>query len=173
MPMLNNRLALHYGIEGVSGPEIRRVPLPEDSVRGGILSHASVLKVSANGTNTSPVVRGVWVVERLLGHSPPPPPPGVAGVEPDIRGASTLRQLLDQHRNLESCRACHMMIDPPGFALESFDPIGGWRDNFRSLGDGPRPEVEVDGLPVRYRCLWASVSRMRRWRALSRATPTA
>ncbi len=77
--MLNNRLAEHYGIEGVVGPEIRRVPLPADSVRGGILSQASILKVSANGTNTSPVVRGVWVMERILGNSPPPPPPGDPG----------------------------------------------------------------------------------------------
>ena len=88
--MLNNRLAQHYGIDSVIGPEIRRVELPPDSVRGGILSQASILKVSANGTNTSPVVRGVWVMERMLGEAPPPPPPGVPGVEPDIRGASTL-----------------------------------------------------------------------------------
>ena len=148
--MLNNRLALHYGIEGVTGPEIRPVELPAGSVRGGILSQASILKVSANGTNTSPVVRGVWVMERMLGEAPPPPPPGVPGVEPDTRGALTLRQLLDKHRDLDSCRGCHMMIDPPGFALESFDPIGGWRTRFRSLGFGDRVDAEVDGLPVRY-----------------------
>jgi hypothetical protein len=154
--MLNNRLALHYGIEdvgiaGVAGPEIRRVELPIDSVRGGLLTQASVLKVSANGTNTSPVVRGVWVMERILGNAPPPPPPGIPGVEPDIRGASTLRELLDKHRNLDSCRGCHTIIDPPGFALESFDPIGGWRTHFRSLGEGERVDREVDGQRVRYR----------------------
>jgi hypothetical protein len=109
------------------------------------------LKVSANGTNTSPVVRGVWVMERIVGVTPPPPPPGVPGVEPDIRGAATLRELLDKHRNSDSCRACHTMIDPPGFALESFNPIGGWREHFRSLGDGQRVDLQVNGRKVRYR----------------------
>ncbi|QDU94424.1 DUF1592 domain-containing protein [Lignipirellula cremea] len=149
--MLNNRLARHYEIDGVVGPHMRRVKLPADSVRGGLLSQASVLKVSANGTNTSPVVRGVWVMERLLGETPQPPPPGIAGVEPDIRGATTLRELLDKHRNLDSCRACHQAIDPPGFALESFDPIGGWRDRFRSLGDGEKVDLVVNARKVRYK----------------------
>ncbi len=149
--VLNNRLAELYEIEGVDGPELRRVPLPSESVRGGLLSQGSILKVSANGTNTSPVVRGVWVMERIVGNRPPPPPPGVPGVEPDIRGASTLRELLDKHRDSDSCRACHSMIDPPGFALESFNPIGGWRDRFRSLGEGERVNLEVNGRKVRYK----------------------
>jgi hypothetical protein len=149
--MLNNRLAEHYEIEGVAGPEIRPVKLPADSVRGGLLSQASILKVSANGTTTSPVTRGVWVIERILGQHAPPPPPGVPGVEPDIRGASTLRELLDKHRSLDTCRSCHQKIDPPGFALESFDPIGGYRDRFRSLGgNGERVAKEINGLKVRY-----------------------
>jgi hypothetical protein len=148
--MLNNRLAEHYEIEGVVGPEIRRVALPADSPRGGILSQASILKVSANGTNTSPVSRGVWVMERILGQVPPPPPVGVAGVEPDTRGAQTLRELLEKHRNLDTCRKCHQIIDPPGFALESFDPVGGWRDRFRGTGDGERVSLEVRGNKVRY-----------------------
>lgn len=149
--MLNNRLALHYAIDGVTSPLIERVTLPANSVRGGLLGQASILKVSANGTNTSPVVRGVWVLERILGIHPPPPPAGIAGVEPDIRGASTLRELLAKHRNSDSCRSCHQLIDPPGFALESFNPIGGWRDRFRSLGEGERVDVEVAGRKVRYR----------------------
>lgn len=149
--MLNNRLAEHYGIADVSGPEIRLVQLPADSVRGGFLSQASVLKVSANGTNTSPVVRGVWVMERMLGQAPPPPPAGVPGVEPDVRGASTLRELLDKHRALDSCKGCHQLIDPPGFALESFNPVGGWRDRFRSLGDGDKVDLVVHGQKVRYK----------------------
>ncbi|MCB9941558.1 MAG: DUF1592 domain-containing protein [Planctomycetaceae bacterium] len=149
--MLNNRLAEHYEIEGVVGPEIRRVALPPNSPRGGILSQASILKVSANGTNTSPVVRGVWVMERILGQAPPPPPAGVGGVEPDIRGAKTLRELLDKHRDLDTCRSCHQMIDPPGFALESFNPVGGWRDRFRSTGEGERINLEVRGNKVRYK----------------------
>ena len=154
--MLNSRLAEHYDIMekevgGVAGPEIRPVKLPAESVRGGLLSQGSVLKVSANGTNTSPVVRGVWVMERILGQTPPPPPPGVPGVEPDIRGAQTLRELLDKHRNQDNCRNCHKLIDPPGFALESFDPIGGWRERFRGMGDGERPRLEINGQQVRYR----------------------
>lgn len=149
--MLNNRLAMHYGLSKIDHPDVRKVDLPADNVRGGVMSMASVLKVSANGTNTSPVVRGVWVLERLLGESPPPPPPGIPGVEPDIRGASTLRELLDKHRDVDSCRTCHQMIDPPGFALESFNPIGGWRDRFRSLGDGDKVNAIVQGRKVRYR----------------------
>ncbi len=149
--MLNNRLAEHYEIAGVEGPDLRPVKLPPESLRGGLLGQASILKVSANGTNTSPVVRGIWVTERLLGKSVPPPPPGVPGVEPDIRGASTLRELLDKHRTLDTCRGCHQMIDPPGFALECFDPIGGYRERFRSLGNGDPVQKLAHGQKVRYR----------------------
>ena len=137
--MLNRRLADHYGIDGVTSPFVIRTALPDTSVRGGFMTQASVLKVSANGTNTSPVLRGVWINERILGKHPAPPPPGIPGVEPDIRGATTLRELLAKHRDSESCQSCHEMIDPPGFALESFDPIGGWRETFRSLGEGEKP----------------------------------
>lgn len=149
--MLNSRLARHYGIPGVSGLELQKVKLPPDSHRGGVLTQASVMKVSANGTNTSPVVRGVFVMDRILGMEPPPPPPGVPGVEPDIRGATTLRELLDKHRSMESCNGCHRVIDPPGFALESYDVIGGWRDRFRSLGEGEQVKLAVEGRKVRYR----------------------
>lgn len=149
--MLNERLAEHYGIENVEGPHIRPVQLPTNSLRGGLLSQGSILKVSANGTNTSPVVRGVWVMDRILGQHPQPPPPGIPGVEPDIRGATTLRELLEKHRDVESCRSCHAAIDPPGFALECFNPIGGYRERFRSLGDGDRVDVQVDGRRVGYR----------------------
>ena len=149
--MLNDRLAAHYGLPDVYGSEIRAVTLPAGSVRGGLLSQASILKVTANGTNTSPVVRGAWVLERLMGITPPPPPPGIPGVEPDIRGATTLREQLVKHRNLESCQGCHRLIDPPGFALESFNPIGGWRTFYRSTGAGERLDVEVDGRRVNYR----------------------
>ena len=149
--MLNNRLALHYGISDVEGPDFRRVSLPKSSVRGGLLSQASVLKVSANGTSTSPVVRGIWVMERIAGNKPPPPPPGISGVEPDVRGASTLRELLEKHRDSDTCNGCHSMIDPPGFALESFNPIGGWRERFRSLGEGEKSADLVNGIKVRYK----------------------
>ena len=149
--MINSRLARHYGIPGVSGLALQKVKLPADSHRGGILTQASILKVSANGTNTSPVIRGVWVNERLLGIQPQPPPPGIPGVEPDIRGATTLRELLDKHRNSESCNGCHRVIDPPGFALENYDVIGGWRERFRSIDKGEQVSLKVEGRKVRYR----------------------
>ncbi|MES2596575.1 MAG: DUF1592 domain-containing protein [Verrucomicrobiota bacterium] len=149
--MINARLARHYGLPDVSGLVMQKVKLPPNSNRGGILTHASILKVSANGTNTSPVVRGVWVNERLLGIQPQPPPPGIPGVEPDIRGATTLRELLDKHRNLESCNGCHRVIDPPGFALENYDVIGGWRERFRSIDKGEQVNLKVQGRKVRYR----------------------
>lgn len=132
--MLNNRLARHYGIAGVEGVAFRKVALKPEDHRGGLLTHASVLKVSANGNNTSPVVRGAWVLDRILGTPPSPPPPGTPGVEPDIRGATTLRQMLEKHRSTESCNSCHAKIDPPGFALESYDVAGGWQTHYRSLG---------------------------------------
>ena len=137
--VLNERLARHYGISGVKGHEnFRVVPLPADSIRGGVLAQAAVMKVTANGTTTSPVLRGVWVLNKLLGQPAPPPPAGVPAVEPDIRGATTIRAQLDKHRADESCARCHARIDPPGFALEVFDPIGGFRDRYRSLGAGDK-----------------------------------
>ncbi|MCR9295298.1 MAG: DUF1592 domain-containing protein [bacterium] len=146
--MLNSRLAEHYDLPTVEGAHLRRVSLPAGSWRGGLLSQASILKVTANGTNTSPVTRGAWVMERILGETPPP---GVPGVEPDIRGAATLRELLAQHRNSVDCNACHQKIDPPGFALESFNPIGGFRTYYRSLGEGERVSKTVNGRKVAYR----------------------
>lgn len=133
---VDERLARHYDIPGVVGPTFQRVTLPEKSPYGGILTQASVLKVTANGTVTSPVLRGVYVMERLLGDHPSPPPPSVPAVEPDIRGAATIRELLAKHREDASCASCHKKIDPPGFALESFDVMGRWRYNYRSLGEG-------------------------------------
>lgn len=134
--MVNGRLAEHYEIPGVTGHEIQKVKLPEDSPRGGFLTQASVLKITANGTTTSPVLRGAWVMKRILGQAPSPPPPGVGSIEPDTRGATTVREQLALHRNSESCAACHEKIDPPGFALESFDVIGGYREKYRSQGEG-------------------------------------
>jgi hypothetical protein len=133
--MLNGRLAEHYGIPGVSGHEFRRVTLPPGSHRGGVMTHASVLKVTANGTTTSPVLRGKWILERIMGVPPDPPPKNVAAVEPDIRGAKTIREQLDAHRNVEACASCHRKLDPPGFALENFDVIGGWREQYRIQPD--------------------------------------
>ena len=129
---LNERLAAHYGVPDVNGVAMRRVTLPPASPRGGFLTQASVLKVTANGTTTSPVLRGKWIVERILALPLPPPPAAVPAVEPDLRGAVTIRQQLDKHRADESCASCHRKIDPAGFALESFDVLGGWRDRYRS-----------------------------------------
>jgi len=110
-----------------------KVPLPAGSHRGGVMTMGSVLKVTANGTTTSPVLRGSWVLERILGTPPAKPPVDVEAIEPDIRGATTIREQLAKHRDVEACAGCHKKIDPPGFALESFDVIGGWREHYRSL----------------------------------------
>jgi hypothetical protein len=146
--MLNGRLARHYGIAGVDGWNFHKHSLPADSHRGGLLTMAGVLKVTANGTSTSPVTRGAWVLERILGTPPPRPPENVAALEPDIRGATTIREQLAKHREVETCASCHKQIDPPGFALESFDVIGGWRDNYRTSGNGEA--VVVDGRRMPY-----------------------
>ena len=150
--VLNDRLAQHYGIDNVDGSKFRSVSLPPNSPRGGLLTQGSILKVTANGTNTSPVMRGVWVMERILGQAPTPPPPGIPGVEPDIRGAETLRDLLEKHRSMESCQGCHAKFDPLGFALESFNPIGGYREHYRSLNpSAPKVERKVRDKSVQYR----------------------
>jgi hypothetical protein len=128
---LNDRLARLYGIAGIVGCDLRKVDLPEGCHRGGVLTQASVLKVTADGTRTSPVLRGKWVLDRILGKPPAPPPPDIPTFEPDIRGATTIRQQLDKHRHTPACASCHVHIDPPGFALENFDVIGGWRDQYR------------------------------------------
>jgi hypothetical protein len=144
--MLNERLAAHYGLPSVQGVALRRTPLPKESPRGGLMTQAAVLKVTANGTTTSPVLRGAWIMERILGQKPPPPPPSVPAVEPDIRGAVTIRQQLDKHRTLETCNACHAKIDPAGFALENFDVMGGWRDRYRAEGgDKPAQGIAKSG----------------------------
>ena len=140
--LLNSHLARHYGLPEVEGVHMREVKLPHSSVRGGLLTQASVLKLTANGTTTSPVLRGAWILERILGETPSPPPPGTPAVEPDTRGAVTIRQQLDKHRSVKSCATCHVRIDPPGFALESFDVLGGYRDRYRSTQDGE----EVKGI---------------------------
>ncbi|MFT5524992.1 MAG: hypothetical protein ACI9HK_002956 [Pirellulaceae bacterium] len=143
--MLNEKLAVHYGIADVSGPQIRRVALAKDSPRGGFLTQAAILKITANGTTTSPVPRGAFVLDRLLGSPPEPPPANVAAVEPDVQGATTIREQLAKHRDHAICASCHAKIDPPGFALETFDVIGGWRDRYRSIGDGdPAPRGLID-----------------------------
>ena len=129
---LNRRLAEHYGIEGVEGETMRKVRLEPTSVRGGILTHASIAKVTANGTVTTPVKRGNFVLTNLLGLPPNPPPPDVGSIEPDTRGTTTIRETLEQHQKVEACAVCHRRIDPPGFALECFDPVGSFRQRYRN-----------------------------------------
>lgn len=145
---LNKRLATHYGIEVPESlvrdaGRFERVQLDDDlrgDLRGGLLGQASVLTVSANGIDTSPVVRGVWLLENILGVTPSPPPPDVAPLDPDVRGAKSIRDQLEKHRDVPSCYDCHRKIDPLGFALESFDPIGKWRDKYKN-----KAQVETAG----------------------------
>lgn len=132
--LINQRLAEVYGIRGVNGSELREVKLAAGTPRGGFLTQAAVLKVTANGTATSPVLRGVWVMERILGIPRRPPPPNIPAVEPDATGAVTIRQMIEKHRADSACASCHAKMDPPGLALENFDVIGGWRDRYRLAG---------------------------------------
>ncbi|MCF7787582.1 MAG: DUF1592 domain-containing protein [Prosthecobacter sp.] len=143
--MVNSRLAEHYELPGIAGEEFRRVSLPKDSPRGGVLTQASVLKVTANGTVTSPVIRGAWVMKHLLGQPPAPPPASVGAIEPDTRGTTTIREQLAKHRDSETCATCHRQIDPPGFALECFDVIGGFRENYRSNEKGANVKRKLRG----------------------------
>ncbi len=130
---VNKPLARHYGLilpyDEPWGGEFRRVTLA-DNRRGGLLGQASVLTVTANGIDTSPVVRGIWLLENILGTPPSPPPPDVEPLDPDVRGATSIRDQLEKHRSVPSCYDCHRKIDPPGFALESFDAIGAWREEY-------------------------------------------
>ena len=149
--MLNQQLAAHYGLAAshpIHGAAIRRVALPADSPRGGLLGQASVLKVTSNGTVTSPVKRGAWVLRELLDDPPDPPPPDIPAVDADVRGAVSIREQLALHTADATCAACHAAIDPPGFALEHFDVIGGWRDRYRILpADAPAGTV-ADGAAI-------------------------
>ena len=152
--MLNGRLAQHYGIPNVHGIAFQKVALKPEYRRGGVLTHASILKVTANGTSTSPVLRGVWVLDRIMGHSVSPPPPNVPAVEPDIRGATTIREQLAKHQALESCAGCHARIDPPGFALEKYDVIGGYRDRYRVVAERKDWVSNRTGPLAKYLAAW-------------------
>jgi Protein of unknown function (DUF1592)/Protein of unknown function (DUF1588)/Protein of unknown function (DUF1587)/Protein of unknown function (DUF1595)/Protein of unknown function (DUF1585) len=139
---LNDRLAAFYGIPGIEGRQFRRVELPPDSHRGGILTQASVLTVSSYPARTSPVLRGKWILQNLLDSAPPPPPPNVPNLDEKANGATiSMRQQLEQHRANPACRGCHARMDPLGFGLENYDAIGQWRTHDGSFpidsGDGP------------------------------------
>ena len=141
---VNDALANHYGIHNVHGEHFRKVSLLPQHRRGGLLGHGSVLTLSANGIETSPVVRGIWVLENILGTPPPPPPPDVPAIEPDTRGTNTIREQLNKHRTVAACADCHQKIDPAGFALEFYDPIGGFRTQYPGRGNSG-PAVDGSG----------------------------
>jgi hypothetical protein len=148
---VNDRLAAHYDLPRVSGSAVRKVELPEWSPHGGLLTQAAVLKLTANGLNTSPVLRGAWAMEKLLGQAPPPPPKSVPSIEPDIRGAKTIREQLAKHTQSASCAGCHAKFDPVGFALENFDVMGAWRDRYRAMANGEKiTGIDPAGHPYTY-----------------------
>lgn len=136
---VNRRLAQHYGMDQPADSGFQKVGIT-DKRRGGLLGQGSVLTVTANGIDTSPIVRGVWLLENILGTPPSPPPPDIEPLDPDIRGAKTIREQLELHRTVASCNDCHKRIDPMGFALENFDPIGQWRTSY-----GRKQSIDASG----------------------------
>ena len=129
---LNQRLAQHYGIEGVIGQQMRKVTFAPEVPRGGLLTMGSVLKVTADGFDTSPILRGAWVSKNIAGNTLSPPPESVKAIEPEHgKEAATIREQIEQHKNNKVCYACHKSIDPYGFALENFDATGQWRSKYR------------------------------------------
>lgn len=148
---VNDRLAGHYDLPRVSGSAMQRVTLPKGSPFGGLITQAALMKHTANGTTTSPVLRGVWIMEKLLGQPPPPPPKSVPAVEPDIRGATTIRALLAKHTETKTCASCHAKFDPVGFAMENFDVMGAWRDRYRGMERGEKiTGIDPAGHPYIY-----------------------
>ena len=129
--ILNQRLAQHYGIEGVIGQALRKVSLNAESRRGGLLTMGSVLKVTTDGFDTSPILRGAWISKNIAGNTLRPPPESVESIEPSTNRATTLKEQIEEHKNNATCYACHKNIDPYGFALESFDATGRRRTNYR------------------------------------------
>jgi hypothetical protein len=153
---LNQPLATHYELGELGAPakahEFRKVSF-KNNKRGGLLGMGSVLTITANGIDTSPVTRGVFLLENILGTPPPPPPDDVPAIDPDVRGAKSMRELLSKHRESPNCYGCHQKIDPLGFALENFDAIGDWRPRIEktkidSSGELPSGEKfdDVTGL---------------------------
>ena len=147
---VNERLARHYGIPGVVGGEFRRVEYPDDT-RRGLLGHGSVLLLTSMGNRTSPVLRGKWVMEVLLGTPPPPPPPNVPALE-ETEGAQdgrilTTRERMEQHRENPTCMACHQFMDPIGLALDNFGVTGEWRVRENGMPLDTRGDY-YDGTPI-------------------------
>lgn len=148
---VNDRLARHYDLPRSFGSKLHRVILPAHSPFGGLMTQAAILKHTANGTTTSPVLRGAWVMGKLFGLPPGLPPKDVPAVEPDIRGAQNIRDLLKKHTASEACARCHAKFDYAGFALENFDVMGGWRDRYRGLEQGEKiTGIDPAGHPYTY-----------------------
>ncbi len=146
--MLNERLANHYGIEGVKGEQLTRVALKPEHHRGGLLTQASILSLTSDGTRHRPVHRGKWVLESIYGTPPPPPPPNVTAIKPAAPNEqkSTLRAKLEVHRDHAQCAACHRKIDPLGLAFDQYDAIGHWRtEEVVRDGAGDNPPLDPSG----------------------------
>ncbi|MEM7010891.1 MAG: DUF1592 domain-containing protein [Verrucomicrobiota bacterium] len=141
--ILNGPLAKWYGIDGIAGPEFRRVTLPDGSPRGGVLTQASVLTLTSDGTRTKPVTRGTWILTNIIGSPPPPPPPNAGDLPVIPDKPLTVRERLDHHRRIPACATCHRKIDPMGFALDNFDMLGRYRTEELSE-NGKRPVGEID-----------------------------
>lgn len=141
--MLNERLARHYQIAGIKGDHFRRVTLPPNSQRGGVMTHASILTGLSDGTRTKPIKRGVWILENLLADPPPPPPPNAGEIEPNKKGgeALSLRERMERHREVPACASCHRKIDPLGFSLQNYDAVGAWRTH----EDGVESAIDASG----------------------------
>jgi len=160
--MMNTRLKAHYGLKDLPvkpGQGMQRVSLPKSS-RSGLITQGSILKVTADGSVTSPILRGIWINERILGKETPPPPPNVPAVEPDIRGAVSIRDQLAKHSSDESCAACHAKIDPAGFALENYDPVGQWRRAYGNKKNSAKVDpsgVTPEGIPFKNINSWKEI----------------
>jgi hypothetical protein len=147
--MLNETIADHYGIDDVRDDSFRRVEFEPQHHRGGVLGHASILKITSNSTRTSPVARGVFILENILGDPPPPPPPNAGELANKVPGLDevTLRRQLEIHRDVPSCARCHDKIDPLGFALENYNAIGGWRvheaDGLKKRRSSPKVDARA------------------------------
>ena len=156
---LNRELGMHYGIEGLEGNHFRKTSF-KTTGRKGLTGHGLFLTASANGVDTSPVVRGIYVSEKILGYTPPPPPPDVPGIESDVSDATSIRERLEKHREVASCANCHQKIDPLGFGLENYDAIGGYRekypDRMKIDSSGKLPGGESFQTPAEFRNLIAN-----------------
>jgi hypothetical protein len=145
--MVNDQLADFYGLPNVEGPQFRPVPLPAGSERGGLVAQAGFLKLTSSTFSSSPILRGVWILNNLYGEKVEPPA-DLKIEEPDIRGTKTIKEVLAKHQQTESCNRCHSKIDPLGFALEFYDPVGKFRKEYRNVEVVSKEKVKIQTLPI-------------------------